>query len=1294
MPLAALAQTTAIQVGQGSPTPSISEEFVQAYQRAQFFTLVATPPVTEVAAYGAGGYRQEFQDLGRTGLRFALIRPANPNFSLGVNNVVRQVRPPLTAILNRSSIGVSTAGFPLIDTTEFVAVPPGTANAQLSGSYQTFDKNFAIFVWASPPLAAEGSDMVEMTVADPIYTKWQSVGFTVLGPPVGNAATLTSRFTTTASAQRFVDGAIYVLTSGSFNGRQIFVRRNVLDLYLANQGPAGFLGLPIAEETLLPDGRRRQSFEGGTVEYALNGTPIVKNAVQAIAITGENPIRLTAGQSYPLVAQLQTSAGELVDDREVFWTTSNGLVASVTGSGPRVTLRALRGGTVVVRATSEGRTSQSLTVFITGICCALGEGAPTQTIAQTFADAAQRNRLALRSPLASPVRRLGAGYMQEGILSATGARLLLAKPDAAPQAFVVAGSLLAAYEGLGGATGQLGYPLADASGGGTQVFEGGALAGSPVQMVTGAILARWRTLGAETGALGVPVSAAASVLTFTGNAVFLQRFAAGVVVQALTGSQSGRALVVSGAIATKYAELSLAAGLAGAPLSEEFQTAGVTRQEFDGATFEFAPAQAVRVIEKARRPSISVTPASVLPGGRYRVAIGGFPVGARLRVTQSGGDGFDALAASGAYVYESVVPANARTGLVVLRAVDSGSAQIFAEGSFNVRTLAELRPQLSKVAGDQQSGAPATLLPQAVRVQLLDAAGNSLANVPVRFEASPGGAVVEGDAFTDAEGFAKATWRLPPQAGVALLSVQSSGQTATFSARAAAMTIAAYPRLSQAVEGMLGNSGASLSRAGSLLAAMATVVRFYQQRGVVPQDAGLADLAGLNNFLRSYCAVSASGAQLCDGFIDAGPGADAMPNPLRLNAYSSGVLDFEAIPPSFDALRQSVFVDTPVILALEMSRAGQMAGAHFVVATGIEANGDLQVVDANPDFARSTLSQYLNGFSAAGGPWQVKWVGAFRFLPRGAQSAAFFLHGNSAVEISSAAPSCQPSLAWPASYASAQSSVTSARFHLLSCDGNGGAYQANVAGPFLLHFTANSNPVLKNIVSGAAEAAYGITRENETWTLGPMSIRAASESVVQAASFEPRLAPGSIISVFGNGLPKSGDSVAAVEWNGVALPVFFSNGFQLNTALPEGIAGSGVLRLASKFGSTNVNLDLNSHTPAVFTLANGLAAIVNQDGSLNAPLSPAARGQVITLYGTGFGLTSAGAGALRNVLEMPTLQVQGQDLLPQFAGLAPGFVGLYQLNVLLPSTLSPGLNLEARILQGGVSSPPVRFSLR
>ncbi len=223
LPCFAAAQSSAIQVGQGAPTPEITEQFVQAFLRTGFSTAVALPPLTQVADYGSGGLRQEFQDAARTGVRFALIRPAAPNLSLGPSNVVRQVRPPVYAVLNRSSVGVSAAGFPTIDTSEFIVTLPGTNTPTVGGNFQLFDKGFAIFVWSAPPLAEEGSDIVEFTVSEAIFTKWQAVSPEVLGPPISPVAALTSRFGTRANAQRFNSGAIYSLTSGSFSGRTIFV---------------------------------------------------------------------------------------------------------------------------------------------------------------------------------------------------------------------------------------------------------------------------------------------------------------------------------------------------------------------------------------------------------------------------------------------------------------------------------------------------------------------------------------------------------------------------------------------------------------------------------------------------------------------------------------------------------------------------------------------------------------------------------------------------------------------------------------------------------------------------------------------------------------------------------------------------------------------------------------------------------------------------------------------------------------------------------------------------------------
>ena len=96
---------------------------------------------------------------------------------------------------------------------------------------------------------------------------------------------------------------------------------------------------------------------------------------------------------------------------------------------------------------------------------------------------------------------------------------------------------------------------------------------------------------------------------------------------------------------------------------------------------------------------------------------------------------------------------------------------------------------------------------------------------------------------------------------------------------------------------------------------------------------------------------------------------------------------------------------------------------------------------------------------------------------------------------------------------------------------------------------------------------------------------------------------------------------------------------------------------------------------------------VNQDGSFNSPENPAPRGSVITLYGTGQGPTNpavpAGQAPPNGVLAHTTAVpkqlasecVQSNALCvlmankiaeTQFSGLAPGFVGLWQLNVKVP----------------------------
>jgi uncharacterized protein (TIGR03437 family) len=92
-----------------------------------------------------------------------------------------------------------------------------------------------------------------------------------------------------------------------------------------------------------------------------------------------------------------------------------------------------------------------------------------------------------------------------------------------------------------------------------------------------------------------------------------------------------------------------------------------------------------------------------------------------------------------------------------------------------------------------------------------------------------------------------------------------------------------------------------------------------------------------------------------------------------------------------------------------------------------------------------------------------------------------------------------------------------------------------------------------------------------------------------------------------------------------------------------------------------------------------LLVTVNLDGSINSAASPAHIGDVLTIYAIGLGATSpavaTGAPApsaepLARVSPTPVV-IFGAALgrifvAPQFAGLTPGFAGLYQVNVAVP----------------------------
>lgn len=1287
-------------VGAGAPTEGIKQRFVNAYYRGSFANLVSLPANSEVHRLGATvGLVQEFSDVAKTkGVTYALVRAnASTVVTEGVNDVL-QMLPELYAFY--SAQGVTTVGFPTTDSL------PCTAPAGASGcTYQYFDKNYLLFAYKSSNGAAQNA-----AVRNSFYTVWNAGGINSYGPAIDIERSVTGPSSVTATAQDFLTGSIYAITSGTQSGSTFGVSGTIYGYYTTNGGYAGGLGLPTSDEVAIAEGRKRQTFQGGTIEYLPGSTdaPVLRLPVNSVSLAGAataGVLRLNLGDSATVSALLLASDGSTLTDRAVNWTTSNGRVVTIQANALTAVLKAVGGGTASVAASSEGKASAALQVLVTAPCCRVGEGAPTPVVEQAFLDAVARNKLNVVLPAANAVRRSGAGYVQElQGAAAPPVRYLIAKPDRLSTAYLLSGEILRRYEELGGPQGALGHPVSDASAGGRQLFENAAaLAGAPARLVSGVLLAKWQSQGYETGAAGLPGEEAALFLTYNSTAGASQVFRNGAIYGITAGARTGQAYFVHGPILERYRALGAAAGVFGAPLSDEFVSGGLRRQNFEGGYFDYALGQAAaEAHENARRPAVSATPAAVVAGGRVRFNVSGFNPGASLRVSITGQPDFVVRTANGAYAWDAYVPLTAATATITVRSADVSGTNA-AQTTYRVRSVAEGRPQLAKLRGDAQTGAPASQLPVPLRIVLRDELGTPMAGAAVAFRASAGAQIAPAAAVTDGSGEAEALLRLPAYEGVALATVESSGAVATFTARAAQASLINFPKLTQAADGALGNGPAPIARKGAFLAAAASILRYHQSRAELPSPNGLADVAALNKFLTEFCAVDPQGARFCDGYLaNADTSGDAVLNPWRLASFAGGGLDISVESPEVAAVRDLVSRGSPVLLVLSLARDGAPAGGHAVVATGVAGDGGILIHDPSPGFARSSLNEYLAGFAKGEvRKWSASLAGVLRLLPRAPAANAFLISsasqaGGAPPSVASGAGPCSRPLSIP-DLAAAEDGAPAAPpavSFFLACDGSERAYQLTASAGFPFTVTDLSTANARETKTPAQSTAYMVSRPAVRLELANLSTAFAANAVVNAATFGSGIAPGGLMAIFGSGLSGPG-AATSIEVNGAAARVLAATPFQVNAEVPAALApGTYPMRIQSAFGSAEQPVAVAEAAPGIFLVGGpGVGAVVNGDGKLNAPTVPARRGQVVTIYGTGFGAVNR-QGALSVTRNPVVALVNGQELPVSFAGLTPGFVGLYQVNLQLPQAMAPGLELPLAVRQAGVDSNTVFLSVQ
>jgi uncharacterized protein (TIGR03437 family) len=244
-------------------------------------------------------------------------------------------------------------------------------------------------------------------------------------------------------------------------------------------------------------------------------------------------------------------------------------------------------------------------------------------------------------------------------------------------------------------------------------------------------------------------------------------------------------------------------------------------------------------------------------------------------------------------------------------------------------------------------------------------------------------------------------------------------------------------------------------------------------------------------------------------------------------------------------------------------------------------------------------------------------------------------------------------------------------------------------------------------------------------------------ATVNAASFSTGVAPGSIATIFGTGLTRGLTGVVqasngplpyslrgtSILVNGIPAPIFaianVNGQEQINFQVPWEIQGApipavpwGPITITTQPAVSVVVVNNGAVSPAMRAFFYALQpAIITSDGthtvavhadySLVTDQNPARPGDVITLYGVGFGpvtpspATGVPAGASpRSVMNpSPTVSINAHNATVLFAGLSPGSVGLYQFNIVVPDGLGIGalpavVNVGGQI--GNVFSLPVQ----
>jgi len=254
-----------------------------------------------------------------------------------------------------------------------------------------------------------------------------------------------------------------------------------------------------------------------------------------------------------------------------------------------------------------------------------------------------------------------------------------------------------------------------------------------------------------------------------------------------------------------------------------------------------------------------------------------------------------------------------------------------------------------------------------------------------------------------------------------------------------------------------------------------------------------------------------------------------------------------------------------------------------------------------------------------------------------------------------------------------------------------------------------------------AAVLAGVALCCNVWAQAPYYTTA---SIVNASDYSPGpFAPSSVLSMFGTNLAWTTEAVTPETFAGgtvptqlaativfidnMPVPLLYVSPTQINFLVPsDQIPGDASVTVVRQgWNGPAVTITLIGAAPALFVMDGGFA--IAQDWNTNCTLitsaAPAHAGDIAVLYATGLGYTdpALASGAVPQSAAYVTSRANMQVLLngvaidPSlvlYAGLTPGYCGLYQINFTIPA--NAGTNPEIRVQIGtAISIPSIKLAV-